>query len=236
MSGNSPLGTLVLFAKKANGPLRLCVDYRKLNQMIIKNKYSLPRIDSLFDQLGGFQYFFNIDLWSRYHQLNIQERDFSKTAFRTHYGHFEILMMSFGLTNAPAGFMDLMSRILKLYFDHFVMVFINDILVYQKTREEHANYLRIILKTLRDHQLYAKRKKCKFWMTKVKFLGHMVSQEWISIDPSKIKAILQQERPKNMTYIHSFLGLAGYYHHFIENFSRIAAPLTRLTRKDIRFE
>ena len=155
-SSTSPWGAPVLFAKKADGTFRLCVDCRKLNQLTVKNKYPLPRIDELFDQLGGSRFFSKIDLRSGYHQLKIREEDIPKTAFRTRYGHFEFLVMPFGLTNAPAAFMDLMNRIFRPYLDRFVVVFIDDILIYSKTREEYAKHLRIVLQTVRDHQLYAK--------------------------------------------------------------------------------
>ena len=231
----SPWGAPVLFVKKHDGSLRLCVDYRQLNRVTIKNKYPLPRIDELFDQLGGSRYFSKIDLRSGYHQLRVREEDVSKTAFRTRYGHYEFLVMPFGLTNAPAAFMDLMNRVFRPYLDRFIIVFIDDILIYSKTQEEHAEHLRIALQTLREHSLYAKKEKCDFWMTDVKFLGHVVSQEGISVDPSKVEAVLNWERPKNVSEIRSFLGLAGYYRRFVENFSRIALPLTKLTRKDVRF-
>ena len=144
--------------------------------------------------------------------------------------------MLFGLSNALAAFMDLTNRVFKSYLDRFVVVSIDDILVYSKTREEHTNHLRIILQTLIDHQLFAKKEKCDFWMKEVKFLGHVVSQEEISVDPAKVEVILQWERPKNVSEIHNFLRLAGYYRRFIENFSKVVAPLTRLTRKDVRFD
>ena len=158
----SPWGAPVLFAKKADGTLRLCVDYRKLNQMTIKNKYPLPRIDELFDQLGGSKLFSKIELRSGYNQLRIREEDIPKTAFRTRYRHFEFLMMLFCLTNVPAAFMYLMNRVFRPYLDKFTVVFIDDILVYSKTCEEHVEHLTIVLQILRDHQLYAKREKCDF--------------------------------------------------------------------------
>ena len=190
-NSTSPWGAPVLFAKKHDGTLRLCVDYRQLNRVTVKNKYPLPRIDELFDQLGGSRYFSKIDLRSGYHQLRIKEEDIPKTAFRTRYGHFEFLVMSFELMNAPAAFMDLMNRIFRSYLDQFMIVFIDDILVYSKTWEEHDQHLRIVLQALREHQLYAKREKCEFWLTEVKFLGHVISEHGISIDRSKIEAIVE---------------------------------------------
>ena len=235
-NSTSPWGAPVLFVKKHDGSLRLCIDYRQLNRVTVKNKYPLPRIDELFDQLGGSQFYSKIDLRSGYHQLKIREEDIPKTAFQTRYGHFEFLVMPFGLTNAPATFMDLMNRVFRPYLDQFVIVFIDDILVYSKTWEEHAQHLRIVLQTLREHQLYAKKEKCDFWLTEVKFLGHVISGQGISVDPSKVETVLQWERPKNVAEIRSFLGLAGYYRRFVKDFSSIAAPLTRLTKKEVRFE
>ena len=232
----SPWGAPVLFVKKKDGSMRLCIDYRELNKMTIKNKYPLPRIDDLFDQLKGAAHFSKIDLRSGYHQLKIKPEDVPKTAFRTRYGHYEFLVMPFGLTNAPAAFMDLMNRIFKKYLDKFVIVFIDDILIYSKTREEHVEHLRIVLEILRKEKLYAKFSKCEFWLEQVQFLGHIVSREGISVDPAKIEAVSSWERPRNPTEVRSFLGLAGYYRRFVQDFARIATPLTRLTRKDEKFE
>ena len=158
----SPWGALVLFVKKKDGSLRLCIDYRRLNRVTIRNQYPLPRIDELFDQLQGSRVYFKIDLRSGYHQLMVQENDVSKTAFRTRYGHYEFLVMPFGLTNAQAAFMDLMNRVFSLYLDKFVIVFIDDILVYSSSSEEHAEHLRTVLHILRERQLYAKLSKCQF--------------------------------------------------------------------------
>ena len=159
-----------------------------------------------------------------------------KTAFRTRYGHYEFLVMPFGLTNAPAVFMDLMNRIFRPYLDRFVVVFIDDILIYSKDETEHAEHLRIVLHTLRDKQLYAKFSKSEFWLQEVGFLGHIVSGDGIRVDPSKISAIVDWKPPKNVTEVRSFLGLAGYYRRFVNGFSIIAAPMTRLLRKDVKFE
>eukprot|EP00261_Vitis_vinifera_P032286 XP_019073529.1 PREDICTED: uncharacterized protein LOC109121999 [Vitis vinifera] len=232
----SPWGAPVLFVKKKDGSLRLCVDYRKLNRVTVKNKYPLPRIDDLFDQLCGACYFSKIDLRSGYHQLRVRETDIPKTAFRTRYGHYEFVVMPFGLTNAPAAFMDMMNRIYRPYLDHFMVVFVDDILIYSKSREEHGHHLHMALQTLRENQLYAKLEKCDFWLQEIQFLGHMVSQEGISVDPTKVEAVTKWERPKNVFEVRSFLGLAGYYRRFVENFSRIACPMTRLTRKGVNFD
>jgi hypothetical protein len=232
----SPWGAPVLFVKKKDGSFRLCVDYRQLNKITVKNKYPLPRIDDLFDQLQGSQCFSKIDLRSGYHQLKIKDEDISKTAFRTRYGHYEFLVMSFGLTNAPAAFMDMMNRIFKPFLDQFVVVFIDDILVFSKSKDEHEQHLRLILQTLREHKLYAKFSKCEFWLDSVAFLGHVVSKDGVSLDPQKVEAIQKWPRPTSVTEIRSFLGLAGYYRRFIKDFSKISAPLTKLTQKHVVFQ
>ncbi|GJT11454.1 putative nucleotidyltransferase, ribonuclease H [Tanacetum coccineum] len=231
----SPWGAPVLFVKKKDGSMRLCIDYRELNRIMIRNRYPLPRIDDLFDQLQGAKYFSKIDLRSGYHQLRVREQDISKTAFRTRYGHYEFLVMPFGLTNAPAVFMDLMNRVFHEYLDKFVIVFIDDILVYSKSEEEHEQHLRIVLKILRQKKLYAKFSKCEFWLQQVAFLGHIVSADGIIMDPSKVEAITKWPRPTTVTEVRSFLGLAGYYRRFVEGFSRLALPLTQLMRKGEKF-
>ncbi|GJR90390.1 putative nucleotidyltransferase, ribonuclease H [Tanacetum coccineum] len=228
-------GAPVLFVKKKDGSMRLCIDYRELNRITIRNRYPLPRIDDLFDQLQGAKYFSKIDLRSGYHQLRVREQDISKTAFRTRYGHYEFLVMPFGLTNAPAVFMDLMNRIFHEYLDKFVIVFIDDILVYSKSEEEHEQHLRIVLEILRQKKLYAKFSKCEFWLQQVAFLGHIVSADGIIMDPSKVEAITKWPRPTTVTEVRSFLGLAGYYRRFVEGFSRLALPLTQLMRKGEKF-
>ncbi|KAL4030699.1 hypothetical protein IC575_008949 [Cucumis melo] len=224
------------FCEKKDGTLRLCIDYRQLNKVTIRNKYPLPRIDDLFDQLRGATLFSKIDLRSGYHQLKVRESDIAKTTFRTRYGHYEFRVMPFGLTNAPAVFMDLMNRIFHRYLDQFVIVFIDDILVYSVDRESHEEHLRIVLQTLREKQLYAKFNKCEFWLEQVVFFGHVVSAKGVSVDPYKVEAIVNWERPISATEVRSFLGLAGYYRHFIKDFSRLALPLTALTRKNVKFE
>ncbi|GJZ14813.1 putative reverse transcriptase domain-containing protein [Tanacetum coccineum] len=184
----SPWGAPVLFVKKKDGSMRLCIDYRELNKITIRNRYPLPRIDDLFDQLQGAKHFSKIDLRSGYHQLRVKEQDISKTAFRTRYGHYEFLVMPFGLTNAPAVFMDLMNRVFHEFLDKFVIVFIDDILVFSKSKEEHEEHLRTVLQILRQEKLYAKFSKCEFWLSKVAFLGHIVLAEGITMDPAKLQA------------------------------------------------
>ena len=203
-------GALVLFVKK-NGIIRLCIDYRQLNKVTIKNKYPLPKIDDLFDQLQGVSVFSNINLRSGYYQLRIKESDISMKTFRIRYGRYEFLLMPFGLTNAPEAFMDLMNRVFHPYLDQFIIVFIDDILVYFKNVDKHALHLRIVLQTLKDRQLYAKFSKCEFWINEVVFLRHVVSRVGIFVDPRKIEAIVNWEQPKNVSKVRSFLGLVGYY-------------------------
>ncbi|KAK1646357.1 hypothetical protein QYE76_064162 [Lolium multiflorum] len=194
----SPWGSPVIFVDKRDGTIRLCVDYRKQN--------------------------------------DVRESDIPKTAFTTRYGLFEYTVMSFGLTNAPAYFMNLMNKVFMKYLDKFVVVFIDDILIYSKNEEEHAEHLRIVLGTLRDHQLYAKFSKCEFWLKEVGFLGHVISAGGVSVDPSKIQSIMEKKAPTNQTEVRAFLGLAGYYRKFVEGFSSIARPLTQLLKKDKKFE
>ncbi|GJX43408.1 putative reverse transcriptase domain-containing protein [Tanacetum coccineum] len=230
---SSPWGAPVLFVKKKDGSFRMCIDYRELNKLTVKNRYPLPRIDDLFDQLQGSQFFSKIDLRSGYHQLRVHEDDIPKTAFRTRYGHFEFTVMPFGLTNAPAVFMDLMNRVCRPYLDKFVIVFIDDILIYSKTREEHVEHLRLVLELLKKEKLYAKFSKCEFWLREVQFLGHVINGNRIHIDLSMIEAVKNWKAPRTQFAVRSFLGLAGYYHRFIENFSKIAKSFTILTQKSL---
>ena len=231
----SPWGAPVLFVKKKDGTLRLCIDYRMLNQVTIKNRYPLPRIDDLFDQLQGAAIFSKIDLRTGYHQLRIRESDVAKTAFRSRYGHYEFTVMPFGLTNAPAAFMSLMNRVFHRQLDKFVIVFVDDILVYSPDVRTHREHLREVLETLRLNKLYAKFSKCEFWLKKVAFLGHIISKEGVSVDPSKVETVSNWQEPRSVTEIRSFLGLAGYYRRFIKDFSKIAKPLTQLTKKGVRY-
>ena len=204
----SPWGAPVLFVKKKDGTLRMCIDYRQINKVTVKNKYP----------------------------LRVKEVDVPKTAFRTQYGHYEFLVMSFGFTNALAAFMDLMTRVFRPYVDQFVVVFIDDILVYSKDAQEHEQHLKIVLQTLREKKLNAKLSKSDFWLNEVSFLGHIVSAEGIRVDLTKIEAVVNWKPPRNVTEVRSFLGLAGYYRRFLRGFSVIASPLTKLLTKGIKFE
>ncbi|GKA63587.1 putative reverse transcriptase domain-containing protein [Tanacetum coccineum] len=203
---SSPWGAPVLFVKKKDGSFWMCIDYRS-------SVYS------------------KIDLRSGYHQLRVRDGDIPKTAFRTRYGHYEFQVMPSELSTALAVFMDLMNRVCKPYLDKFVIVFIDDILIYSKTKEEHDAHLRLILELLKKEELYAKFSKCDFWLSKVQFLGHVIDSEGIHVDPAKIESIKDWESPKTPTEIRQFLGLAGYYRRFIEGFSKIAKPMTKLTQK-----
>ncbi|KAH0636341.1 hypothetical protein KY285_036093 [Solanum tuberosum] len=200
--------------KTKDGSLRMCIDYRQLNKVTIKNKYPIPKTDDLFDQFQGASYFLKIDLRSSYHQLRVRDSDIQKIAFRTRYGHYEFVVMSFGLTNALASFMDLMNMVFKQYLDLFVIVFINNILIYSRNEKEHVTHLRVVLQTLTDCQLFAKFSKCEFWLKSVAFLGHIVSSEGIRVDSQKIEAVKR----------------------FVEGFSSIASPLTKLTQKKVKFQ
>jgi hypothetical protein len=189
-SSTSPWAAPALFVEKKDGSRRMCIDYRALNEVTIKNKYPLPRIEYLFDQLRGVNVFSKIDLRSGYHQLRIQPSDIPKTTFITKYGLYEFTVMSFVLTNAPAFFMNLMNSVFMDYLDKFVVVFIDDILIYSQSEEEHVDHLKMILQRLREHQLYAKLSKCEFWIDEVLFLGHIINKHGLSVDPKKVADIL----------------------------------------------
>ncbi|GJZ29195.1 putative reverse transcriptase domain-containing protein [Tanacetum coccineum] len=209
-SSSSPWGAPVLFVKKKDGSFRICIDYRELNKLTIKNRYPLPRIDDLFDQLQDSNVYSNIDLRSGYHQLRIREEDIPITAFRTRYGNYEF----------------------QLYLDKFVIVFIDDILIYSKNKEEYYEHLKNTLNLLRSEKLYAKFLKCDFWLDYVQFLGHVIDSSGIHINPAKIESIKNWAASTTPTKVRQFLGLAGYYRRFIKDFSLISKPLTKLTQKN----
>jgi hypothetical protein len=231
----SPWGAPVLFMKKKDGTLRLCIDFRQLNKVTVKNKYPLPRIDNLFDQLKGVKIFSKIYLRLGYHLVRIKDEDISKTAFRTRYGHYKFTVVSFGLSNAPAIFMFLMNGVFRNYLDKFVIVFLDDIFVYSKSEEEHEQCLRMVLQVLREHQLYAKLSKFSFYQRQIHYLGNIISEEGIVVDPEKVEAIREWLALRNVAEVRSFMGLTVYYKRFIAGFSRIAYPITSLQRKEKKF-
>jgi hypothetical protein len=222
--------------EKKDGTQWMCIDYRSLNEVTINNKCPLPRIEDLFDQMKGASIFSKIDLRSKYHQLKIRESDIPKTAFRTRYGLYEYIVMSFGLTNALAYFMYLMNKVFMEYLDKFIIVFIDDILIFSKMMEEHEEHLRLVLEKLRSNQLYAKFSKCEFWLTEVAFLGYVISAGGVLVDLGKVNDVLNWMPPTTVSEIRSFLGLAGYYRRFIKDFSKIAKPMTKLLEKNKAFE
>ena len=225
----SPFGAPILFVHKKDGGLRMCIDYRALNQITVKNRYPIPRIDDLLDQLKGAKVFSKLDLASGYWQVRIAEGDTHKTAFRSRYGHFEFLVLPFGLTNAPSTFMTLMNQVLRPFLDKFVVVYLDDILIYSKSPEEHAQHVEAVLSALERHHLYAKASKCQFGMAELDFLGHTISGAGIKVDARKVKAILDWPDPSDAHQLRCFLGLAGFYRRFVNRFSHIAAPLTNIT-------
>src|ERR1041385_8573444 len=233
---SSAWGAPSLFVKKSDGTNRLVQDYRPINQATIQNKYPLPRIHDLYDQLAGSKVFSKLDLRLGYHQIRVRDEDIPKIAFITRYGSYEYTVMSFGLTNSPATFSRLMNYIFMEYLDKFVVVYLDDILVYSKNEEEHAQYLRLILEKLREHKLYAKYSKCEFWIPEVTYLGHGISKDGIAVTPERIQAILDWTPPNTVKQVCSFLELASYCRHFVENFSKIAKPPTNLLHKGVKFE
>jgi hypothetical protein len=227
----SPYGSMALIVKKKDGTPRVVIDYRALNEVTVKNKYPLPLMDELFDRTAGARFFSSIDLRNGFHQIAIPLEDREKTAFRTRFGHFEYTVLPMGLCNAPGTFMQLMNMTFADMLDKCVLCFLDDILIFSRTAEEHAQHLRIVLTRLREQQLYVKMSKCAFMQREVSFLGHRIGADGLRVAPDKIGAVQQWPRPKNVGDVRSFLGLANFYRRFVKDYSRIALPLTELTRE-----
>ncbi|CAI7783315.1 unnamed protein product, partial [Closterium sp. NIES-53] len=232
----SPYGAPVLFTPKPDGSLRMCIDYRALNKQTIKNKYPIPRIDNLLDQLRGATVFSKLDLRSGYWQIRMADNSIHKTVFRTRYGSYEYLVMPFGLTNAPATFQAEMNHILRPLLDECVVVYLDDILIYSRDMKQHIKHLRRVFEILRREKFYVKLSKSEFALKKVQFLGHMVSTQGVHVDPKKIKSVRTWKTPENVKDLQQFLGFANYYNRFVPQYAKIATPLTNLLKKNTLFK
>lgn len=219
----SPWGDPILFVKKKDGTMCLCIEYRMLNKLTMKKCYPLPKIDDLFDQLARASIFSKIDLRLGYHQLKIKIKDTFKTTFKTRYGHFEFTIPPFGLMNAPTTYMNLMNSIYQQYLDKFVLIFLEDILVYSRTHEEHDQHLKLSLQILRENKLYGKLSKCAFYQNQIDYLGYVIFEQGLAVDPKKIIIVHDWPTP-NVSEVKSFMGVFGYYRKFIK--SKIAYPIT----------
>ncbi|CAI7807806.1 unnamed protein product [Closterium sp. NIES-54] len=229
-------GAPVLFTPKPDGSLHMCIVYRALNKQTIKNKYPIPRIDDLLDQLRGATVFSKLDLRSGYWQIRMADNSIHKTAFRTRYGSYEYLVMPFGLTNAPATFQAEMNHILRPLLDKCVVVYLDDILIYSRDMKQHIKHLRRVFEILRQEKFYVKLSKSEFALKKVQFLGHMVSAQGVHVDPKKIEAVRTWKTPENVKELQQFLGFANYYNQFVPQYAKIVTPLTNLLNKNTPFK